>query len=372
MAKEQMSKLTIKNYGCLRDVSIPLTPLHAFIGPNDSGKSAILHAVRTIIQFATGKFGKDANNKWTQPFNPYVHGVSRLELGVLLQNGLRYCLTPTDSHNPAFPVVETVYEKEKTVQVRSEKRSIINEGIILKSDHISEPVKQQMHVLQESLSSARLLRLDPDSLRKQSRLLTDDEIVNLQNERGEGLPGIYGAIMDRDVETFLSIQKNVKNLFPEVKKLKLKTVTGSKKILAVELDQGEEVTAEWMSGGLLYYLAFAAIPHIEPTSVLLIEEPENGFHPVRITDIMKILREISKTTQVLLTTHSPLVVNELKTDEVSVVIRKSQTGTQVTPIRETPDFEERAKIYALGELWLNYANGECEEPLFKQPGGANA
>ena len=35
-------------------------------------------------------------------------------------------------------------------------------------------------------------------------------------------------------------------------------------------------TAEQMSEGLLYFLAFAALPHLEPTSLLLVEEPENG------------------------------------------------------------------------------------------------
>ena len=67
-----------------------------------------------------------------------------------------------------------------------------------------------------------------------------------------------------------------------------------------------------MSEGLLYYLAFAALPHLEPVSLILIEEPENGLHPARIAEVMRILREISKTTQVLIATHSPLVVNELQ------------------------------------------------------------
>ena len=41
-----------KNYGCLVDVTATLTPLHAFIGPNDSGKSTILHAIRALSKFA--------------------------------------------------------------------------------------------------------------------------------------------------------------------------------------------------------------------------------------------------------------------------------------------------------------------------------
>ena len=44
-----IERLTVKNYGCVKDVSIELTPFHAFIGPNDSGKSTLLRATRTLV-----------------------------------------------------------------------------------------------------------------------------------------------------------------------------------------------------------------------------------------------------------------------------------------------------------------------------------
>jgi hypothetical protein len=62
-----------------------------------------------------------------------------------------------------------------------------------------------------------------------------------------------------------------------------------------------------------------------------------------------------------------LVVNELRPEEVTVVTR-DETGTHASLIRDTPEFEERSKVYALGELWVSYANGVDEAPLLK--GGA--
>lgn len=92
---------------------------------------------------------------------------------------------------------------------------------------------------------------------------------------------------------------------------------------------------------------------------------ENGLHPARIAEVVRLLRSIvkEKGTQVVMATHSPLVVNELDPDEVSVVTRKPDEGTKVKRIKDTPDFEERFKIYALGELWIAYANGLDEAPL---------
>jgi len=127
-----------------------------------------------------------------------------------------------------------------------------------------------------------------------------------------------------------------------------------------------------MSEGLLYFLAFAAIPYLEPTALLLLEEPENGLHPARIAEVMRILREVSKTMQVIIATHSPLVINELEGHEVTVVTRTPETGTQATLLKDTPNFEQRSKVYALGELWVSYANGKDEAALLRpeKPGSS--
>ncbi len=107
-----------------------------------------------------------------------------------------------------------------------------------------------------------------------------------------------------------------------------------------------------------------ALQHVSPAAVLLVEEPENGLHPSRIVEVVGVLRRISESgTQVVLATHSPLVVNELSPAEVSLVTRPEATGTVVTPIAQTPGFDSRARVSALGELWLNHANGRDESAL---------
>lgn len=65
----------------------------------------------------------------------------------------------------------------------------------------------------------------------------------------------------------------------------------------------------------------------------------------------------------MLATHSPLVINELGPDEVTIVTRDAERGTICTPMRETKMFEQRSKVYALGELWLSYADGNFETEL---------
>lgn len=52
MERPYVEELRIQSYGCIRDATFRLTPLHALIGPNDSGKSTVLRALRTVVYLA--------------------------------------------------------------------------------------------------------------------------------------------------------------------------------------------------------------------------------------------------------------------------------------------------------------------------------
>jgi predicted ATPase len=215
-----------------------------------------------------------------------------------------------------------------------------------------------------------MLRLDPDALRAPSGLIPDAQRVGFLDDRGSGLPGIYFALRNRGDDSFDIVVAETRRHFPTIKALRLRPVTATSLEIEVELQNGVRVAAHQMSEGLLYFLAFAALRHLDPPSLVLIEEPENGLHPARIREVVRMLRVLAEemNTQVVMATHSPLVINELKPDEVTVVTRPSvEDGTRLTPIRETHNFEKRSSIYALGELWLSYADGELETPLIKGP-----
>ncbi|WP_437707671.1 ATP-binding protein [Sorangium sp. So ce448] len=362
-----------RNYGCLVDTEASLTPLHAFIGPNDSGKSTLLHGMRTLVQFAGSHFQQD-KGRW-KPFDPYLpteppsHELPQtphdilLECGVeggwyAIKTGLRGLEERTGERRSSDT---SLYHGRSVVPRPSTWLSTVPRDAPQEGKHPSE-----RHILSQ-IYQARLVRFDPDALREPSGLIPETQPVGFLDDRGHGLAGIYFAIRNRNDDAFSRIVDDVRRHFPTIKGLRVKVVTSSEVVLEVELVNGARVEAARLSEGLLYYLAFAALRYMDPVSLLLVEEPENGLHPARIAEVMRILRAIVEEsgTQVLMATHSPLVVNELKPDEVSVVTRTADEGTRVKRIKDTPDFEERSKVYALGELWIAYANGEDEAPLLE-------
>ena len=43
-----LSRFGVKNYKCLGDIGIPLTPVHVLIGPNDAGKTSLMEAIAAL------------------------------------------------------------------------------------------------------------------------------------------------------------------------------------------------------------------------------------------------------------------------------------------------------------------------------------
>jgi predicted ATPase len=226
--------------------------------------------------------------------------------------------------------------------------------------------KGGLWTIASDIVGARLVRFDPDALREASSLLPQSRLIGFVDERGSGLPGVLQAVQGRYYDAFQTINEQVRKLFPTIKYVQVVAITHSQLVVETELTNGTRVPAAQVSEGLLYYLAFASIPYLAPAPILLVEEPENGLHPSRIATVIKMLREFgSKSgTQIILATHSPLVVNELQPEEVTIVTRPSvETGSVVTPMTKTRNFEKRKSAYSLGELWLAYADGNLESDL---------
>lgn len=61
--------------------------------------------------------------------------------------------------------------------------------------------------------------------------------------------------------------------------------------------------------------------------IIFIEEPELGIHPHQLAKLMEFLKEESKNNQIIITTHSPQVLNYLDKDKLdNIFISKIKDG----------------------------------------------
>jgi ABC-type transport system involved in cytochrome c biogenesis ATPase subunit len=346
-----ITALSTSNFGCLQAIELGLTPFHALVGPNDAGKSTLLRALRTLAQFAAGAFSDDG----ALPFDPWLPEGADIELGL---PWLR-ARTPRGSYY-LTSVQRSLTESLDEVpgfSPTSAERPIGRASAYATDDHYAPVLRQ--------IGPARVLRLDPDAMRRPAPILRDGRPVDFADERGTGLAAVLQAMNGRDVERFLALQEGVRRRFPGVRKVQLRfdDAASPNVLLHATLADGKNVDASRLSDGLLYFLALSALEFLDPTPILLVDSPESGLDPAGVRGAMALLRAFHQATQtqVVVATRSPLVVDEMAPEEVTVVTKPDhERGTLVTPLERTPDFAKRAASLKPGEIWLALA-GEAGE-----------
>lgn len=118
-------------------------------------------------------------------------------------------------------------------------------------------------------------------------------------------------------------------------------------------EKGITVPATRLSDGTLRYLCLLAILcHDSPPPLVCIEEPELGLHPDIMPTLAALLREASTRCQLIVTTHSDVLVDALTEEPESVVVCEKDGGrTQLRRLNRR-DLAQWLARYSLGELWM--------------------
>jgi predicted ATPase len=120
--------------------------------------------------------------------------------------------------------------------------------------------------------------------------------------------------------------------------------------------EGRGLFAASMSDGTLRALGIlVAVTQLvgpgSPTSLVGIEEPETALHPAAAGALMDALREASSHTQILVTSHSPDLLDQvsLETDRLLAVVAE-EGATRVAPLDAASREAIRSHLYSPGEL----------------------
>ncbi len=131
-------------------------------------------------------------------------------------------------------------------------------------------------------------------------------------------------------------------------------VTGGTVSLFLEEEGDRSIPATRLSDGTLRYLSLLAVLlHPEPPSLICIEEPELGLHPDLLPTLSDLLCEASKRSQVIVTTHSDVLVDTLTDKPESVVVCEKHDGQTEMRRLEKEDLAKWLEKYRLGDLWTS-------------------
>ncbi|UCC32314.1 MAG: AAA family ATPase, partial [Phycisphaerales bacterium] len=202
----------------------------------------------------------------------------------------------------------------------------------------------------ESLSSVGIYQISPASAREPGDPSGRKElgrtgtnlpaaVQHLQKTQPEALRELVRH-MQKAVSTFSTIETD----YVETKQLGL---------FVKEKGVGRRWFSTDLSDGTLRTLAIF-VPLLDSRlSLVAIEEPEDGIHPWIIDDFINTCRERSQQKQVVLTTHSPILVSNLRPAELYLVDRR-EGATKIYRAAEVDrSLEEIIKegVMDLGNYW---------------------
>lgn len=218
------------------------------------------------------------------------------------------------------------------------------------------------------MQSWRLLQLEPSKLRLPDDFSEEEKV----SSEGAHMP----AALHR-LGKFDQVANRLSELLPDVVSINVDVDEGRRlKTLLVTQRDGAQHTARGLSDGTLRFLALSIISvDSESGGLICLEEPENGIHPTRVKSMMDLLSDMASDPlspvdednplrQIIINTHSPLVVQTLNKEFllVSLPIRNNGASTTIfAPISDTwrtrtsPD----CKVVPLGVL-LSYLTSESE------------
>ena len=281
-----------------------------------------------------------------QPKSSYIYHSQlryRIEIGITPRSGVLHVvdeyLAPLDKDgNPkgrpqAF--IEKVKDKLHLPGGKSQARPTFFETYldhaIVSRPHYA-PHYPHLTALSRELQSWYFYYFEP---RERMRAATSVKEVRHIGLMGEELAAFLNTLKNRDRRQFEDVEKAMHSLVPSVTGIR----TDVNKFGEVELsiDEGKiSMPARVVSEGTLRVLGLLAISGVqEPPAVIGFEEPENGVHPRRIRDIAKLLvnRSLSGTTQLIVTTHSPILPDHVKAENL-YVCRKKDGVTSIEPLQQ--------------------------------------
>jgi predicted ATPase len=355
---------------------IPLGPFTVIIGPNGSGKSTLVEALQwldTTLRWhaaqASDRFRgiHDVINVRSRPLkNPRSFEVS-LSWGEVSPNEeledatehnvLSYELRVDETREGAPSVhSERLHQgrreyiatrREGTFQSAGERALFPNDKKLRRT--FDEPdrlalgrigrehgTRPRLKGLQTFWERAVFLRLSPNRLAGQSSAYRPSN-EPLLDEEGRTLPALLASLKPRQRDALV---EQLGELLPNIQGLVVDKSTGKRDdpigfSLLEKHPTGHAglgrypIPAPLLSEGTRRLTALIALlVHEPPPSFLCIEEVENGLDPKTTIKVLQLLRSAAKeTTQVVVTTHSPWLLDHVDWDQIVRVKRENGETT---------------------------------------------
>ena len=214
-----------------------------------------------------------------------------------------------------------------------------------------------------TLAAMRVYSIEPSKVREMQE---PDSGTSLKFD-GANVTSVLKEIERQSKDDFQRISDVLATIVPNTKSVQVKK---HGKNLSLEFTQewGEEKRLKFegfsMSDGTLRAIGLLAAVFQRPVpSLIVVEEPEATIHPGALESVLDLLRHASKHMQVVITTHSPELLDaKWITDQHLRIVEWTEGATRVAPVSDATRKALHDHLMGAGELLRS--NALDAAPLF--------
>lgn len=347
--------IAVENFKALRSTgTVKLKPLSVIIGNNGSGKSSLMEAVETYVRVINTDV--DAAMEHWQGFEHIRHKAAQprqtsdvtaskqnnaMGIALKISKGsdlakLRIAINTRDSGNLLYiqkeqceiganSVIRTAVSKNEnqslgivsSVNLQAEVQSA------LKTITSGESILRYLGPFDKITNGLRnmlFLRLNPDTIGQLQSVKRSERRIQLASD-GSNVAEYLIDLRERSPSAFEQVTQALRYVLPYASDVEPKVLdAGVLRRSYVQLLESKYEIPGWLmsSGSLRVLPLIATLLDPEPPSVIFIEEVENGLDPRTVGLVVDLMRTAAKSgrTQVIVTTHSPYLLDMLDLDDV--------------------------------------------------------
>ncbi len=390
--------LHLQNFKSLKEVSINLGRLNVLVGPNMSGKSNLIDVFRLLSRTVAPAAGTYGLPNAILSFGSFGSGFEDLAwkgadsrlISIGMEGEGWPPMRPEKDERWSYRIEivgdhygrTLVQEESLTVSTTEGQKNLINNpagrrqfaslkgaslGDVGGTDRSAlefERTDWEGNALREYILKWRFYSLIPSNMRSANQ----SAAAPFLQEHGENFSSWLMTLQTGHDDEFKRIARVAMDVFPELEKL-FTQPTQQSTVLASSREKYLKRTTSinQMSDGELVFIALLSLIYSPPglaSPLLLIEEAENHLHLRLLVTFVELLKQVqqelppARCPQVIMTTHSPHLVDQFNLDEL-IVLEKREGATTVTRPGDKKDLRKLLKEEekGLGSLYYSGALG---------------
>ncbi len=380
--------VTVLDYKSIERSRVNLGPLTVLVGRNGSGKSNFLDALRFLADSLQTSLDHAVRSRGI------THGISRRDAEVtsfaiaceaLLPLGqtVTYGIGVSVRDSGEFEVAS------ESLEVKAEGKALASylvTGGDVKSSSIAQPPpakRDRLYLVSVSgftefrpvydvFSTMKFYDFNAEVMRKPQA----PDVGGWLRFDGSNIASVVARLNSEQPEILSRITQYLQAIVPGIISIERASLGPVETLKFVQrsgnFSKPHEFFAWNMSDGTLRALgSLVAVNQLagrnEKASLIGIEEPETSLHPAAAAALMDGLREATEHTQVIITSHSPDLLDQMDIDTDTLLSVSLQEGvTRIAPIDEASRSAIRDHLYTPGELLRMDQLEPDQEDLVKQ------